>query len=112
MYIVGLTLACLGTPIALYALGIAAKIGNSTYGYYRLPYGMSRDDLTTVLFFAVVLAIIGFCLMFFAKVKEQNKNLLNSIANNTHPSHCSRCGLNVSSQDGICPICGRNLREE
>lgn len=95
MFLAGLSMVSLATPIAifLYLFG-------------------SNDDSTGVMFLICCLvAIAGAVLMVFGKMSQRNTAALKSIENNTKTDFCPNCKVNVSAQNGLCPICSTKLEK-
>lgn len=95
MFLAGLTMLCFSAPIA----------------FYCYVYG-STDESTGIIFMiACLVALAGAVMMVFGRMKQKNSAALKSIENNTKADFCPKCNVNVSSQNGHCPLCRNELEK-
>ena len=109
MFIAGLSLVAFSLPIAIIMMINIYKISEYPYTY-RLANGISEDTYLIVAIIFIILAVIGFVLMFFGWVQRKNKAALESIINTNNQNYCENCKINVSNEQSYCPICGKKLK--
>lgn len=109
MFLIGLFMACFGIPISVWAFRILYILDNNIYA--RLSGGLTEENIATIAFIGVLLAVIGIILMIFGKMKRKNKEISDSIINSRKLDYCKNCRTNVESKEGICPICNQKIGE-
>lgn len=107
MFLTGLIMTCLGAPISIGGLRVLYMLDSNPRA--RLRGGLTEESLFVVSIIGILLAVIGIILMIFGIVRRKNKALSDSIHNAGKLEYCPHCKTNVSSQNGVCPICKRKI---
>lgn len=107
MFLAGLAMALIGFPLGIKWLLLLKKLDENPF--LSLSNGMSEEQLAAMTIVALICGVIGIVLMVFGFMKRRNTSAMNNIINTGKKTYCLHCGVNVSSEDGICPICKNKL---
>lgn len=107
MFIIGLIMTIWGGIISI--KGIKTLMLLESNNAYRLAGGITEEQLAMSSIIWFIVAVIGIVLIIFSVIKRRNKAALDSLENSAQNTYCSDCRLNVTSKEGKCPICGKQL---
>lgn len=107
MFIAGLAMTLIGLPLGIKWLLLIKELDENPF--YSLSNGMSEDGLAAMTIIAFICGIVGIVLMVFGIMKRRNAAAMNSIIYTGRKNYCPHCRVNVSSNDGVCPICKNKI---
>lgn len=110
MFLVGSCLVGFSLPVAIYMFSMLHKVTSNPY-IYRFTNGFTKESMAAIGIHAVMVGVIGLCLMFIGYIKRRNSAALSAIVNYAKEKVCPQCRVNVASEDGECPICGERVKE-